>query len=197
MSLDRRLREGVDRLTSDIDPDVERHLHTSRTKARRRIVVRRLAVTAAAVAGFALVLVAGPRVLDAVRSEPVPADQPTVGPEAVAGTYAIEIAPDTGVVDEQGLAGTWTFELAEDGSMVIDAPNTFIGTVEGYTWEIEGGVLRTDAFVNDLCNEAQGAGVPVGEYRWEVIGGDLILDVRSDRCEARTEILGGILRSTE
>jgi hypothetical protein len=201
MSLDRRLREGIDRLTSDIDPDVERHLQSSRRVARRRIRIRRTATGLGVAASIALVVLVGPRVLDAVRTAPVPADRPTpsvvVGPETIAGTYTVTVDPGPAVVEENALAGIWTFELSPDGSMVVTPPPAYPGTVEGFSFEVDSGVFRTDAFVNDLCNESQGAGVPVGEYRWELVGEDLELDTRADTCAGRAAILDGILRASE
>jgi hypothetical protein len=201
MSLDRRLREGIDRLTSEIDPDVERNLQSSRRVARRRVRLRRAATGVGVAASIALVVLVGPRVLDAVRTTRVPADRPTpstvVGPQTIAGTYTVTVDPGRAVVDENALAGTWTFELSPDGSMVVTAPPTYPGTVEGISFEVKGGVFRTDAFVNDLCNVSQGAGTPVGEYRWELVGGDLELDVRADTCAGRAAIFDGILRASE
>jgi hypothetical protein len=199
MPLDRRLREGMSRLTADVDPDVDRILQTSVRVARRRIIVRRASVVLQAAAVLALVVVAGPRLLDMLSTSGTPADRPTPshvdGPQAIAGTYPIEVSGGPAVVDDQGLAGTWTLQLQEDGSIDVTAPASFAGSVQGYSFDVDGNVLRTDAFVNDLCNEAQGAGVPVGTYRWELIGRDLVLDATDDACPGRVAILDGILRA--
>ena len=187
MSLDRRLREGVDRLTSDIEPDVERHLRTSRTRARRRIVVRRVGAVAAAVACVALVVIAGPRLLDADETAPRPADRPSpsaITTASIAGSYTVTVHPIPAVVDGVALAGEWTFELRSDGSMSITPPPG-LPVAEGYGFEIRDGRFETSAFADDLCSEAPGVGV----YAIERVDHDLALDAQDDPCAARLEIL--------
>jgi hypothetical protein len=203
MSLDRRLREGVDRLTAGVDPDVERHLRTSRRSGSRRILVRRAAAVVGGAAAVAILAVAGPRVLDMPREAPRPAGRPSPTPitaESVAGTYTVTVDSGPQAVDEFGLAGEWTFDLRVDGSMGITGPPGLAASVslEGYRFEVRDGAFDTNVFVNDLCNEAQGLGAPTGFYRLDVvIGGDLVLDVRADACEARVEIFdGAILRAS-
>jgi hypothetical protein len=183
------------RLTTGLEPDVDRHLETARRAARRRTIVRRAGAGLAIAASIVVVVLAAPRVLDAIRSESIPASHGSVGPATIAGTYTVRVPPGSSVVDEQGLAGTWTFELTAEGSMLVTSPPSYTGAVEGASFDVEGSVFRTDAFINDLCNEAQGAGTPVGEYRWEQIGGNLVLEVRSDACPGRVAILEGILRA--
>ncbi|HEY3214110.1 MAG TPA: hypothetical protein VGL16_12990 [Actinomycetota bacterium] len=200
MSLDRLIREGVDRLTSDVDPDVERHLYTSLRGARRRVRTRRITLAVGTVASIALVLIAGPRLLDVLNDRPAPANRPSpvvIGPEAIAGTYTVTVADGPAVVAEAGLAGEWTVKLRPDGTMGMIAPPTFTGSLEGISFEVDGDRLRTNAFVNDLCNEAQGVGLAVGVYRWELVGDDLLLEPQDDACEGRVAILGGLLRGTE
>lgn len=199
MSLDRRLHEGIGRLTAGVDPDVERHLHTSLRSGRRRIVVRRVSAVAGTMAALALVAIAGPRLIDAPDTAPRPAVRPSgpspsaVGVETIAGTYTVTVDPGPEVVDEVGLAGEWTIELRPDGSMGIEPPPGLAGPFEGYTFDIRDGRFVTDAFVNDLCNEAQGANQPLGTYRLEMIHDDLVLDAQSDVCDARVEILDSAL----
>jgi hypothetical protein len=201
MSLDRRLREGFERLISDIVPDVERHLHVSHRVARRRIIMRRVAMTATSLAVLAVVVVTGPRLLEAFRTERLPAGPPSpsaaIGPETIAGTYTVTVDAGPEVVERFGLAGEWTLELNGDGSISMTAPASFDGSVEGYTFDVSGNVFVTNAFVNDVCNEAQGQGRPVGRYEWELVGGDLVLRSTDDACPGRTQIFGGMLRATE
>jgi hypothetical protein len=202
MSLERRLREGVGRLTADVDPDVERHLHASLRSGRRRIVVRRAGAAVGVLAVVALAAIAVPRVLDTITGEGRPAGRPspsaTITTESVAGRYTVTVAPGPAVVDDLGLAGAWAFELHADGSMAIAPPPGLAVAVEGYTFTIRDGRFETNAFVNDLCNEAQGLGQPLGVYRIDVDGDDLVLDAQNDACPARVEILDdAILRAAE
>jgi hypothetical protein len=202
MSLERRLREGVDRLTADVDPDVERHLHTSLRSGRRRILVRRAGSAAGALAVAALAVITVPRVLDSVTDGARPGVQPspssTITTASVAGTYTLTVDPGPSVVDELGLAGAWTFELRADGTMTITPPPGLAVATDGHNFRIREGVFETNAFVNDLCNEAQGANQVLGTYRIERVGDDLILDAQADACLARVEILDDtILRVAE
>jgi hypothetical protein len=191
MSLDRRLRDATQRLTSDIDPDVDRHLHTTVRGARRRVVIRRAGAGLGVAAAIALLVLVGPRLLDALETPTTPgrtSPSPILGPETIAGTYVTTVDPGSPIVEENGLAGTWTFELGADGSMTVTAPAAFTGALEGYMFDLDGGVFRTNAFVNDLCNEAQGLGRPIGEYGWELVAGDLVFQARADACLARAAI---------
>lgn len=192
MSLERRLREGMDRVTGEVDPDVDRHLHTSVRSGRRRIVVRRAAAVAGALVVVALVGVAGQRLLDADEAAPRPGGPPSpaeITPASIAGTYTVTVHPIPAVVDGIALAGEWTFELRADGSMSIEAPPGIPVAAEGYGFEIRDGRFETTAFVDDLCSAAQERGRPVGDYTIERAGDDLVLDARDDACAARVEIL--------
>ena len=192
MSLERRLREGMDRVTDDVHPDVDRHLRTSLRSGGRRIVVRRAVAAAGALALVALVGVAGLRLLAAGEAAPRPAGPPSppaITPATIAGTYTVTVHPIPAVVDGIALAGEWTFELRADGSMSITPPPDIPVAAEGYGFEIRDGRFETNAFVDDLCSVAQERGRPVGVYSFELVGDDLVLDARDDACAARVEIL--------
>jgi hypothetical protein len=194
MSLERRLHEGVDRLTAGVDPDVERHLHASLRSGRRRILVRRASAVVGALAVLALLAITVPRALEAFTEQGRPAGRPSpsapsTAMESVAGTYTIIVDPGPAVVDELGLAGAWTFELRADGSMTIAPPPGVPVPVETYTFGISDGRLQTNAFVDDLCAEEGRTGHAIGVYGVELVGDDLVLDAQSDFCVARVAIL--------
>jgi hypothetical protein len=200
MSLDRRLREGVGRMTAGIDPDVERHLHTSLRSGRRRILVRRASSIVGAMGAIALIAVVGPRLIDWLELGSRPASRPSpsaIGAGTIAGTYTLTVEAGPEVVDALGLAGEWTFELLADGSMAISPPPGLAVAAE-HTFTISDGRFITSAFANDLCNEAEGQGHALGTYGIELVGEDLVLDAQNDFCLARVEILDdAILRAAE
>jgi hypothetical protein len=201
MPLERRLREGVDRLTAGVDPDVELHLHTSLRSGRRRVVVRRAGAAVGALVVVVLASITVPRLVDSLTTGPRPGGEPSpsaVTRESIAGTYTVTVDPGPDVVDDLGLDGTWTFELRPEGSMSITPPPSVAVAGEGHNFDIVDGGWVTNAFVNDLCNEAQGQGQLLGTYRVEFVGDDLVLDAQDDACMARVEILDdAILRATE
>ena len=194
MSLDRRLREGFGRLTADLEPDVGRHFETARRVAHRRASVRRASTAGVVAAAIVLVAVAAWPLLDALRSERPATDPDVATPATIAGTYTSHVRSGPALVDERGLAGTWTFELQPDGEIFVTPPETYVGFVARASFDVEGALLRTDVFVNDLCDGSQ-RDVPPGEYTWQELDGNLVLGVRSDACPARVAILSEILRA--
>jgi hypothetical protein len=189
MSLDRRVREGIDRLTSEIDPDVERQLGISVRRGRRRVRVRRATAATAVLATAVVVAVFGPSVLESFR-EPSPAPiAPPVTAESLQGTYRAVVPDASGVVREQGLAGEWIIQFLPDGRLRFDAPDSYRGGLMGFSYRVDGGRIRTDAFVNDLCNEAQGAGFAVGTFTADERAGRLTLAPEEDVCPGRVAIL--------
>jgi hypothetical protein len=191
MSLDRHVREGFSRITSPIEPDVDRHLHEVVRDARRRVMVRR----ASAAAVIAAVVLVGPRALDSLRDfnrEPRPAQPPgptispttTVGNEAIAGTYHRTVPAGDAVVRQNHLAGRWTIELRPDGTMVATAPASFVGVLSGLQFRARADTFGTNLFIQDLCSNLA---VPV--YRWTRVGDQLTFTPVSDPCTARVAVL--------
>ena len=97
MPLDHRLREGIDRVTSHVDPDLDYNLERTMRRARRTIAVRRAGAVIIVVGAIAVGIAIAPRALDALRNErlPGPAGTPTVSnPVFVAGTYETVVPSD-------------------------------------------------------------------------------------------------------
>jgi hypothetical protein len=187
MPLDRRLRDGVDRLTSQVDPDVDRSLDRTFRRARRTIALRRVGAASVVAASIALAIVVGPRAIDALRSEPGPrpAATPTLKDVAfVAGTYETVVPNDEPAVRQNGLAGRWTIRFGTDGVMTVTAPDSFTGVTSGTLFEIQGDRLRTNLFVQDVCSN-----IPTNSYRWTEQGTKLTFIAVEDPCQGRVAVL--------
>jgi hypothetical protein len=186
MPLDRRLREGIGRITSEVDPGLDRNLDRTVRRARRTIAFRRGMGAVALVASILVAIVVGPRALDALRHEHEhrPAANPTnTSPLVIAGTYETVIANDRPVVRQNRLAGHWTIQLDANGTMIVSAPDSFTGVLSGILYRIEGDRFRTNLFVQDICS-----GQPV-TYLWARSGGELRFMPLGDSCMGRVAVL--------
>jgi hypothetical protein len=190
MSLDRRLRDGLSMLAAQVEPDVDRHLHLARRKARRA-VVRWRAGAALALAGA---LAASIIVADSLsgwrgRSLP-PAGQPATTPSsttentAIAGTYTRAVPAGGADVATHQLAGRWTLALRSDGSATVTAPAAFTGVLSGVLFNAQGNTFRTNLFVQDVCSN-----LPMATYRWIRMGNRLALTPVDDQCAGRVAVL--------
>ena len=187
MPLDRRLRDGIDRLTSQVDPDVDRSLDRTFHRARRTIALRRAGAAAVVAVSIALAIVIGPHAIDLLHTEqlPSPAATPTnTNPAVIAGMYETIVPNDQPAVRRDGLAGRWTITLSADGTMTLLPPSSYSGPRSGYGFQVSGDRFRTDLFSTSVC-----AGIPPGEYRWTLSGAALTLTPVDDRCEARAAFL--------
>jgi hypothetical protein len=196
MSLDRRLREGFNRATDDIEPDVEKLLAATVVRGRRRHGIRQTAALAAVAAVAVVAAIAGAEVVERLRTSesPRPAGPPpSPGPEPeqdpyqlIDGTYLVRLdgVEDQAITD--GLAGTWRMRLDPEGSLSLspprrlgDADEPFSGP---YAYSVSGPRFQTDALSLDICRG------PPGVYRWRLRGeppGELSFTVVEDGCAAR------------
>jgi hypothetical protein len=189
MSLDRRLRDGLDRLAADIEPDVEGRLRTTLERGHRPRLVSFALPIATATAAVLLVALVGPALLGLLRGEPgAPGGEPTPSPAAPSpiGAYAATVAAGDPAVDEHDLSGAWTIELEANGVLSVTAPSGFAGTRTGYSYAITGDRLTTDLFGSDVCSTL----LP-GSYTWELAGEFLRLTVVDESCAGRAALLAG------
>jgi hypothetical protein len=194
MSLDRRLREGLGRITAGIDPDVDWHLHQAVRSARRRVALRRAGATLAVAAAIIASVVIGPRALDALWSSsrqpaagpppPTVAAPTTLGNQAIAGTYSRTVPADDPDARSNRLAGRWRIKLRPDGTMAVTAPAGFTGVLSGSQFQVQADTFRTTLFIQDLCSN-----LPVPTYRWTRVGDRLRFTPVDDRCRARVAVL--------
>lgn len=190
MSVDRRLREGLGGITSQVNPDVDRNLHQTFRGARRRIAARRAGAAFVVGAAIAVAILAGPRALDALRNvqHPRPASTPIpsptlTDPAAVAGTYRIVLTSGQPAVRQNGMGGRWTIRLGANGVITATAPSSFTSSRSGYRFGISGDRFRTDLFSTNICS-----GVPPGVYRWQLSGTTLSFARIDDSCAARVAL---------
>jgi len=193
MSLDRRLREALQRSSVVVDPDVGRNLATVRRRTRRLVIRQRVTSALLAAAMVVVVVVAGPWVLDIIGSqrETPPAARPSSA--TLVGAYQVDLTGADGRLAARGLAGSWTLALNGDGSILWNAPPG-AGVTEGLprdTYQVTGAQLVTNLFQTNLC---RGSGV--GSYSWTRSGGTLTLVAVNDGCELRRTILTSALWRT-
>jgi hypothetical protein len=191
MPLDRRLREDIGRLTSQVDPDVDPNLQWTLRRAHRTIAIRRAGAAIAVAASIAVAIVVVPRAIDALRDaqRERPATSPTASPgntnpAVIAGTYEALIPKDQPAVRQNHLAGRWTIGLGTNGIMTVSAPSSFTGVLSGSLYQIQGDRFRTNLFVQDICSN-----LPLATYRWIRSGTKLSFTPIDDPCEGRVAML--------
>jgi hypothetical protein len=190
MSLDRRLRDGLDRLAAGIEPDVEGRLKTTLDRGHRPRLVTFALPIAATAAAVLLVAVVGPALIGLVRGEFGASTSATPSQSSLTatlvGAYAASVTPGNPAVDEHNLSGDWTIVFETSGLISVTAPTGFVGTRTGYVYEITGDQLVTDLFGSDVCTTL----LP-GRYRWELVGESLRFDAVDDPCAGRAALLAG------
>jgi len=185
MSIERRLREGLERSASAVQPDMGRRLPEAIARGRRRRRARRASSILATVAVLAGIGLAIPHVTTFGQRIPHPAASrgPTLtpGPDAViAGTYTSKLRATSRVIRDNGMAGTWTLRLSANRVITVSAPRSFRGELTAIAFRIQGERFTTNAFVDDpRCSN------DVGVYRWQRAGATLVFTPISDTCALR------------
>lgn len=187
MSLDKRVKDALERTSLSVDPDVPGDLSSVRRNTRRAVIRQRIMVTlvAAALAAFAVFL--GPRVLDVIRSQrQVPANPPSVSAGPLPGSYRVDLSGAAGSLASSRVDGAWSMTFSGDGSIVWNPPpgSGLIESLPRDTYQVSGTTFSTNLFARSLC---QGFGT--GTYGWVRFGGTLTLDATSDDCAVRRAIL--------
>jgi hypothetical protein len=187
MSLDRRLREGLDRSSSAIEErSFDRVLDGVVARGRRRRRVRRVAAGALALAAAVAIVVIAPKALDAIRSlgETRPAS-PQQLLRQIAGTYTIEVDRSDSTIEAFDLAGTWTIRLLPTGAMRITPPPAYLRSWDrptGDVFTVATDTLRTNA-LGRLCASS------IGTYTWFLHDDRLTLAPVTEDCVARRALL--------
>lgn len=188
MSVDRRLRAGLHRTAETLASDPFGALDQVEAKARRRqrrAVAARVAVATLGLAGLAVTV---PFVVrDNGTGQTVTVGQPD-DPSGLAGSYTVDVAPSA-LADQHRMVGRWVIELTEDGTVTMQPPAAFSGATSA-SFQATGHRLSTDAFVNDLCVQAQ-ATTPLGTYRWEDTGSGLRFVAETETCGVRQLLFTG------
>jgi hypothetical protein len=187
MSLDRRLREGLDRSSSAIEErSFDRVLDGVVARGRRRRRARRIVAATLALAAFVAAVVIAPKALDAIRSlgETRPAS-PQELMRQIQGTYTIEVDRSDSAVEEFDMAGTWTISLLPTGAMMISPPPAYLRSWDqptGDVFTVAADTIRTNA-LGRLCTSR------IGTYTWVLRDDRLTLGPVSDDCVARRALL--------
>ena len=199
MSLDRRLREELQRDAERVVPDVERNLVLVEAGARRRpssIGASSLLLAAAIVAAAIIVRVGlsgpsaggpasspGPSI--ASPSPSIASPSPAASYGAIAGTYAVTLDPANASVAQYKLGGTWTMRLAATGEIFLSPPATFgsgTSSLSGLAFSLIGDRFRNNIFYSDYCSS-------VGTYTWSLTGAELRFAPVGDTCAIRQTLL--------
>jgi hypothetical protein len=189
VSIDRRLREDLERDAARVSVDVERNLGAVEGRARHRPASNLLPALAAAAIIAVAIAVRLPSAPSTGSPTAAPSIHPTAlattdpGYAAIAGTYRVAL---DAVVDGADVRGTWTMELVQDGELVVSPPPTFAGPSQvptGVSFSLAGDRFRTDLFYNDYCRS-------VGTYTWSGGDGALQLVPVQDDCAIRRAVLG-------
>lgn len=198
MSLDRRIREELQRAADSMQPDVERNLGAVEARARRgRGVSASLLLVAAVVVLVVVSIRMGTSSSDGAEPGGSAAPSPTAIPSEpsssaaaasypqVAGTYVVTLDPSDAAVARDGLAGQWTMRLQPDGVALLSAPSSFqpgASGLSGITYALTGDRFRTDLFYNDFCSS-------IGTYTWSLAQGRLQLTPVDESCAIRRTLL--------
>jgi hypothetical protein len=183
--LDRRLRDGMQRLAADLDPDVEGRLEATLRNARRAGRRRQFRAAFAFATVILAVVLVGPPLIDALRVGPQPGASPSPAPAVtLRGTYATTLVSNDVAVTSNRMSGDWTIQVGSSGILTVTPPSGFTGTHSGYRFDVIGTQLRTDLFAEDVCSTL----LP-GTYQWSLSGGRLSFTVVDDSCPGRVALL--------
>ena len=194
MSLDRRLREELQRDAERVVPDVERNLGAVEARAHQRASIGSPALLGAAVVIAAAIVwrfgaspptTGGPGSSGAVTSSASPV--PSTGPsyDAIAGTYVLTLDPADSTVSKYGLGGAWTMRLASDGEIFLSPPASFgsgTSSLSGIAFTIAADRFRNNIFYNDYCSS-------IGTYTWSIQGSRLAFAPVEENCPIRQALL--------
>jgi hypothetical protein len=180
MSIDHRLREGLDRAMSTIDADVDGYLDQARRLGRRRALVRRTvtAVAAAAVVVFGAFAVSAVLDLRSQRHEPAS----TPSPLPITGNYVSTISRQEATsVGDPRAAGTWVLRVRGDGVLELASlKNADLGGGSSQ-YQLTGREMLTTALASTTCTG-------VGRYTWSRNDSTLSFVVVSDPCALRVAV---------
>lgn len=195
MSLDRRLRNELDRDADRIAADVERNLGAVEARARRRSSIGAPALLATtAVIVLAIVVRLGssapssganPSPVTASPSSSAVAVSPSPSFEAIAGTYTVSLDPSDAAVAANHLAGSWTMRLMADGEIFLSPPAGFgsgTSSLSGLAFTLAADRFRSNIFYNDYCGS-------IGTYTWALNAGRLSFAPVGDTCTIRRALL--------
>jgi len=194
VSLERRLREELQRDAERVVPDVERNLGAVEARAFQRASVGSPALFGAAVViaiaiawrfGASTPTEGGPGSSGAATSSPSPFASAAQSYDAIAGTYIVTLDATNSTVSKYGLGGTWTMRLASDGEIFLSPPLSFgsgTSSLSGFAFTIAADRFRSNIFYNDFCSS-------IGTYTWSIQSGPLAFAPVEETCQIRQALL--------
>jgi hypothetical protein len=183
MSMDDRLRSGLQAGAADIEPDVERHLSivTRRSRDRSTIVPATAMALVAVVAAISMVLF----YLPDEASEPATPQDPA---DVLVGTYRVRL-DESQQMSEPTLLGEWELEFDAHSGITVTAPASFVPasgvSLSGYAYALRGDSVTTNLLTRELGYDCAGP----GSYRWHKTGSGLAFETIDDTCRERVAIL--------
>jgi hypothetical protein len=178
---DSRLRNALQRVPTLSDPDTTHALHDVLERSRSRKPRAWVPIATAAVITGILMLVL-PLVLGSDRDlSQRPSQTPPSGP-AVEGIWQRTVR---GAADHSW-NGPWTMTLRGNGVLMLAAPAGARNVDDGASFDVSGGQVRFDAFINGVCPEQT-----PGTYRWARTGSRLTLVPLTEACAIRQDLFAG------
>jgi hypothetical protein len=123
---------------------------------------------------------------------PEPAKPRPITPRSIAGAYTALLPASNGQVDRRGLEGQYSMQLKPNGSLLLIGPHKVDFPWNPATFEILGGVLRTDAFVGTSDPDPEQGCRDRATYRVEQGPGSLTFAPVEEPCRFRAVILATV-----
>ena len=187
MSIDQRIRSGLQRPGPDADRDTLAALHRVEQRLQRR--ARRTRTVVGALVAAVTVLVVGGAV--ALQQDRADRDQVAIDGASssgeIEGTYVVDVA-DSRALRREGVTGRWLVTLGPEGVLEVRPPAGYTGGTTGMAYRVDGARLRTDALTDPGCQVDSGY---VGIYAWDLSDDVLTFTTVEDRCAARRALFGG------
>ena len=182
MSVDRRLRQALDRSFPNPTPDVDAGLNLVERKARRAKIRDRVVGTAVVVVIAAALTSMWP-LISSFERKPSPGDG---GRQSLLDSFAVDLSGRGGALQAAGLDGPWTIAFNGDGTIRWSPPpgSGINDALPRDTFQSTDGTLVTSLFQKSLCR-----GQGVGTYAWSRSGDRLVLRTVDDECALRRVIL--------
>jgi hypothetical protein len=188
MSIDRRLRQGLERSATVVDPDLRATLPDALNRGRRRKRWLNAARATTFIVSITLVAIVGSQLLGGIRGERPATRTPTPPPPAayaaIAGTYTARIERYSPGLPTQSMAGSWSLEIRTDGVLVLTAPPRFALPISPASFDVHGARFQTNAFAAGPCNGT------IGTYTWGLSTIHLRFTKIADTCPIREALFG-------
>jgi hypothetical protein len=198
VSLDRRLREELQRDAERIVPELERSLGIVEARARRRSSPSAATLLLAAAVVVAAIIVrlgvsdsssvgpaSSPSTSVASSLASIAPTSPLASFGAIAGTYTVTLDPENASVAQYKLGGLWTMRLAATGEIFLSPPPTFgsgTSSLSGLAFTLAGDRFRNNIFYSDYCSS-------VATYTWSLTAAELRFAPVGETCAMRQTLL--------